>query len=104
MSKEFPKRTLVQNRSLHKFFELLAKDLSDAGLDAKQVMKPEVDIPFTPEMVKHLLWHPIQQAMFETTSTANLSTKQVNEVYEVLIRHLGSKFGITTEFPKEEEK
>ena len=98
------KRTLRQNNSLYKFFELLAKDLSEAGLDAKQVLKPEVEIPFTPEMCKVLLWRPIQEAMYGTTSTTELSTKQINDVYEVLIRHMGEKFGITTEFPHQEEK
>lgn len=98
------KRTLKQNSSLYKFFELLAKDLSEAGLDAKQVMKPNADIPFTQEMVKVLLWRPIQEAMYGTTSTTELSTKQINDVYEVLIRHMGEKFSITTEFPHQEEK
>lgn len=97
------KRTLTQNSALYKFFELLAKDLSDAGLDAKKVLKPEADIPFTPEMCKLLLWRPIQEVMFGTDSTKDLTTKQVNEVYLVLIRHLGEKFGITTAFPTIED-
>jgi hypothetical protein len=98
------KRTLQQNRALHKFFEMLANDLNGAGLDMKKTLKPGVDIPWSPETVKIYLWKPIQDAMFNKESTTELETKEVNEVYETLVRHLGEKFGITTEFPKAEEK
>ena len=100
---EEKQRTLNQNRAMHKFFEMLAKDLSDAGLDMKKTLKPGADIPWTPEMVKLMLWKPIQDAMFNKESTTELSTKEVNEVYDVLIRHLGERFNITTEFPKEDK-
>lgn len=98
------KRTLTQNRAMHKFFEMLSEDLTLAGLDMKRTLKPGVDIPWTPSMVKEYLWKPIQDAMLEKESTTELSTKEVNTVYETLIRHLGEKFGITTEFPKEEKE
>jgi len=98
------KRTLTQNRAMHKFFEMLAKDLNTAGLDMKRTLKPSVEIPWTPVTVKEYLWKPIQDAMLEKESTTELSTKEVNEVYETLIRHLGEKFGITTVFPKIEDK
>lgn len=93
------KRTIQQNKALHKFFTMLSEDLTAAGLDMKKTLKEEVEIPWTPEMVKEHLWRPIQEVMVEKESTTELTTKQVNEIYEVLIRHMGSKFGITTEFP-----
>lgn len=93
------KRTLAQNNAMHKFFEMLANDLNNAGLDMRRTLKPGVDIPWTPATVKTHLWKPIQDAMLEKESTTELTTKEVNQVYEVLIRHLGEKFNITTEFP-----
>jgi len=98
------KRTLQQNRALHRFFKLLASDLRDAGLDMKKTLKPGADIPWTPEMVKEHLWKPMEKAMFEKESTTELTTKEVNQVYEVLIRHMGEKFSITTPFPSMEDK
>ena len=98
------KRTLQQNKALHKFFEMLSLDLNAAGLDMKRTLKPGVDIPWTPTTVKEYLWKPVQDAMLEKDSTTELSTKEVNEVYETLIRHLGEKFGIVTVFPNIEDK
>jgi hypothetical protein len=97
------KRTLTQNAAMHKFFELLAEDLNAAGLDMRHTLKPEVEIPWTPATVKTHLWRPIQDAMLEKESTTELTTKEVNQVYEVLIRHMGEKFNITTAFPSEEK-
>lgn len=82
---------------------MLSKDLTAAGLDMVKTLKPGVEIPWTPEMVKEHLWRPIQEVMADKESTTELTTQQVNEIYEVLIRHMGSKFGITTPFPGSEE-
>lgn len=92
-------RTLQQNKALHKFFQMLSDDLTAAGLDMKKTLKEDVEIPWTPEMVKEYLWRPVQEVMVDKESTTELDRKQVDEIYEVLIRHMGSKFGITTEFP-----
>lgn len=97
------RRTLQQNKALHKFYELLAEDLNTAGLDMKRTLKEQVDIPWTPVTIKEYLWRPIQDAMLHKESTTELTTKEVNDVYEVLIRHLGEKFNITTAFPSEEK-
>lgn len=81
------RRTLQQNRAIHKFFELLADDLNSAGLDMKRTLKPQADIPWTPITVKEYLWKPIQDAMLHKESTTELTTKEISQVYEVLIRH-----------------
>ena len=47
-----PSRTLTQNKAIHKYFELLSEGLNDAGLDMKKVLKPSVDIDWTPDMIK----------------------------------------------------
>lgn len=103
MDKEKKIRTLTQNKALHRFFELLATELADAGLDAKKVLKEGVDIPFTPAMVKELLWKPTQELMFKRRSTADLTTDEVSKVYEVIDKHLGQMFGIHVDFPSSEE-
>lgn len=89
------KRTIQQNRALHKMFTLLSESLNDAGLDQRKVLKPAVSIPWTPKAVKEQLWRPIQQAMFSHYSTTELDKQnEINEIHKVLMRHLGEKFGV----------
>lgn len=99
--RERPQRTKCQNRALHTYFEILAQELNNAGLDQRKVLKPSVDIPWTKEAVKTQLWKPIQDAMIGKDSTTELNTKQVSEVYEVLNRHIGMKHGVSVQFPEQ---
>ena len=71
---------------------MLADTLNAAGLDQRKVLKPSVSIPWTQEAAKEQLWRPIQEAMFEKTSTTELSMGEVGRVEEVLVRHLEEKF------------
>lgn len=93
-AEESRQRTDQQNRALHLFCRLLSKALNDAGLDQRKVMKPEVEIPWNEESVKTNLWKPIQEAMFGIQSTADATTKDYNQIYEVLTRHLQTKLGV----------
>ncbi len=97
-------RTELQNKALHVYFRLLATALNDAGWDMKKTLKPGIEIPWTEEMVKTHLWKPVQKVMLEKESTTKLNTKQVNQVYEVIDRHLSDKTGVHVEFPKDESK
>lgn len=96
-------RTLSQNNALHLYCAMLAETLNDAGLDLRVVLKPEIAIPWTGGTVKDFLWRGVQQSYLGKRSTTELTTKEVNEIYEILNRHLGEKFGITQEFPKYED-
>jgi hypothetical protein len=95
-------RTITQNKAMHKYFELLASELNDAGLTMRKVLKPEIDIDWTPEAVKSYLWKPIQDALYQKNSTTELNRKQVSLVFETLNRHLGTKLGIHVPFPSNE--
>jgi hypothetical protein len=87
------KRTIQQNRALHKYFELLAKELNFAGLDMKTVLKPEVNIPWSTQTVKDFLWRPIMKAYLGKRSTTEMTTKDIDEIFEILNKHLGERFG-----------
>ena len=95
-------RTLSQNAALHLYYRMLAEALNDAGLDARKTLKPEIEIPWTPEMIKDLLWRPIQEAMTGKHSTTELNTVDPSEIYQVLDRHLGEKFSLHVPFPSYE--
>jgi hypothetical protein len=90
---EEKQRTAQQNRALHKYFELMADALNEAGLDMRVVLKPEVDIPWNKITVKEYLWRPMQKAQLDKKSTTELTTLEINEVFETMNRHLSSKFG-----------
>lgn len=96
---EKAKRTTLQNKAFHKYFNNLADSLNDAGLDMKKVLKPHVDIPWTGASVKEHLWKPIQDIMLQKESTTLLETDEVDKVYKVLSRHISEKFGVNVEFP-----
>ena len=95
-------RTLTQNRALHKFCQMLADKLNDAGLDQKKVLKPEIEIPWTMEAVKEGLWKPVQEAVTGLKSTTKPEASQYTAIYEVLNRHLTMKLGVHVEWPSKE--
>ena len=96
-------RSLKQNSSLHVLFSELANTLNDAGLDQRVVLKPEVSIPWNLESVKTSLWKPIQKAATGKDSTTELDSVEIDKVYDILMRHLGEKFGIFVDFPSNED-
>ncbi len=95
------KRTGAQNNAMHLYFETLATELNAAGYDMKKVLKQEVDIEWSKEMVKRYLWKPIQEALYATDSTTDLDKQQVSRVYEHLNRLIAEKCGIHVPFPHE---
>lgn len=94
------KRTAQQNKALHKYFEMLAETLNDAGLDMKVVLKPSIAIDWTKDSVKDYLWRPIQEAYIKEHSTTQLTTKDLNQIWAFLDRHLKEKFGQFAELPE----
>ena len=96
------KRTSLQNRSEHKYFQLLADALNESGQDMRHVLKESVDIPWTMQSVKDLLFRPVAVAMYDVESTADLTTVQTQEVYNVLNRHTGQKLGVSIDWPCDE--
>ena len=96
-------RTNTQNNALQVYCRELAKALNDAGLDMKQVLKPEVDIPWNQDAVREHLWKPVQKAVIQKESTTEANTADYSKVYDVLNRHLAEKFGISIPFPSRAE-
>lgn len=88
------KRTLSQNAALHKYCELVATALNDAGLDIGLTLQEQMAVSWTMKTVKEVMWHAIQTALGYEASTAKLETDQVTRVYEILNRHLADKFGM----------
>jgi hypothetical protein len=90
-------RTLKQNSALHKYFELVSRELNDRGLTVTKTIK--ADIVWSPASIKEVLWKPIQEAVLKKKSTAELNKSEIDSVYDVMNMALGQKFGIHVPFP-----
>lgn len=106
ISRETGVRTTDQNRALHKYFTLLATALNDAGLTVQHVLKPKIELNWTPMMIKELLWRDIQMRLYGKESTKDLDkTSEIDDVHETLTRHLGQIFNLDPiDFPHDPEK
>lgn len=88
------KRTIQQNKALHLFFRLLADELNFSGLDMRKTLKPSIEIPWTDKSIKEYIWKPILEAMLLKKSTTEMTTKEIDKVWETINLHLGEKFGV----------
>jgi len=89
-------RTTKQNRSLHLMFSQLATELNENGQYIPKVIK--LDAPWNAVRIKELIWRPTQKTLFGTTSTTQLTTKQIDQVFEVIHKALAN-VGIEIVFP-----
>ena len=101
--KVYPKRTNQQNKALHVLFALLANTLNENGLDMRKTLKPGIEIPWSGPSVKEYLWRPIQTAQLNKQSTTELTTVEIDQVFDTINRHIGEKFGLHIPFPSIED-
>lgn len=94
------KRTIKQNKALHKFFEEVSRELNNQGIDVR-VMVKNLRVDATPEMVKSI-FRSIGNEKYGVTSTADLTTSQVNSCYDEFNRLLALE-GIHINFPSYQE-
>jgi hypothetical protein len=103
LNMEKSKRTLQQNKALHKLFTQMSDTFNTLGLDMRVVLKPEIKILWTPEAVKRELFKPVMKAMYGKESTTELTTSEVSKVYEQIALVIGQKHGVEIEFPSKEQ-
>ena len=84
---------------MHLMFQQLADELTDAGLDMRKTLKPDVDIKWDGRMVKEYIWRPIMEAQLGKDSTTEMTTAEIDKVFETINKHMGDKFGIRLNFP-----
>lgn len=92
-------RTLTQNKALHKYCELLAEALNDAGYDFRTFIKEGISVPFTKDLVKEHLWRPVQKVVLDENSTTKPDTSGYSKVYDVLNMHLITNKNIFVPWP-----
>jgi len=93
-------RTLRQNKSLHLFFAQLSEALNDAGFDIKKTLSQKIEHPWTPTLVKELLWRPVQKSYLRKKSTKKLATDDIDKIYDIINRYLSTTLFLEVpEFP-----
>lgn len=103
------KRTTQQNKSLHVYFQYLADELNNAGYDVLKTLRHDISIDWNATLIKELIWRKVQKTAYKKQSTADLSSGELQILWETINRHVGEKFGIHVPFPSlesmlEEEK
>jgi len=95
--------TPSQRNALHLYLDRLAERMEDGGFDMKKILdaKP-IDVPPTRPLLKETIVKPIIKAMFDKTSTEELTTTELNRAYEVMNRWTSENFHISVPFPSEE--
>lgn len=94
------RRTDKQNNALHLYFSQLSYALNQDGFDVRAVISEAVDIPWTPYMVKELLWRATQKFMFGKVSTTQLNKlDEIEKIYDVVNKTVGGRTGIYVPFP-----
>ena len=78
---------------------MLAEALNDAGYDMKKVIRANMDIPWTDYNVKEFLWRPVQEAQLGKKSTTQLTTDEIDKVFEVINKAVGERTGVHVPFP-----
>lgn len=92
-------RTETQNKALHLYFTQLAEELNNAGYDMRKTLRNDIDIPWSGSTIKEYLFRPVMKAQLGKKSTTELTTKEIDQVFDVINRHLGEKLGIHVPFP-----
>ena len=98
MNDEAKQRTIQQNKSLHKYCELVAQAMDEAGYDAQTAIT--MPIQLTGAIVKDSIFRKIMSALYpDKTSTTELSTTEIQTVYNNMSRALATKFGVDVPWP-----
>ena len=94
-------RTPKQQAALEVYFRNAAGILNDAGyyhqLNA-EFLRDAIEIPWTQESFKEF-WRSIQNTMYGVSSTTDIESDKVSEVYDAINLALSERTGIHIPFP-----
>lgn len=102
IKKRTKNRTSLQNRALHLYFTLLSDAMNDAGYTVEKTLK-NINVPWSPELVKELLWRRVQRWQLAIGSTADLSTKDIDAIYDIVNMLVSDRTGVFVPFPSIEQ-
>ena len=95
-----PPRTVKQNKCAHAYCGQLADALNSAGYDFNDGIVIRMPVSFTPENVKESMFKKVMISLYpDKKSTTELSTEQMQFVYENLNKFTTGLFGIGLDWP-----
>lgn len=93
--------SLQQKKAIELFFQIISDEHMNLGLTiSHNVNGFTYELPVTRVMVKELIWKPVQESLFNTTSTSDLDTYQLNQMIDIFIKFFGER-GVQIQFPNE---
>lgn len=106
LSKVKKPRSTAQNAALHLFFDWLAMELNAEGLTQKLVfenLKDGSHACWDRDSTKNL-WRIMQRALVQKNSTSELTTSEVDKIYQALQTFFMDRMNFTiTEFPSRDD-
>jgi len=97
---DIPKiRTKKQNKAMHLLFQIIADYWNDSGQDMRVVFKPDFPVQWCPYTIKNNIWRPFQIAKLAKTSTTELYTNEVGQIYKELKTELEKRKITMPPFP-----
>lgn len=99
MAEDVKKRTTSQNSALHLLLTQLSNDLNASGKTMMKVLSQTAEIEWTPTSTKEYLLRPFIKAMYNKSSTTDLTTKELSEATEAMLRHVAKTTGVSLDFP-----
>lgn len=93
-------RTTSQNKALHKLFADIANHCVATGIDSKPILTKlqTYPTPVSTQFVKET-WRAMQIAVTGKSSTADLETKEIDQVYDVFNKFWSELTGEHFTFP-----
>ena len=97
-------RTEQQRKALEVYCDGLAEILNASGYNFNDGKVIRLPVSFTQENVKEYMFKKVMMAMYpDKTSTTELSTTEIQAVYENLNSFTAEHFGVSVTWPSEEE-
>lgn len=90
-------RTSQQNKALHKGFQQIADYLIENNITLQEAFK-NMEIRPTMEAIKSV-YRQIAHAKYDIKSTTELTTKQVDQVWEDMTKAISEATGVYFDFP-----
>lgn len=98
-------RTNQQRKAIEVYCKLLAEALDREGVTLQNVTAriKKAEIRPTQENIKEVVFKPMCQALLNKQSTTELTTAEVDRVYEMVNAFVGREWGLHIPFPKMED-
>ena len=97
-------RSPQQQKSTEVYCRAMANALNDCGESFNNGKLLVIDVDWTQENFKENVFKVVMNALYpDITSTTQLDTKQLGEVYENVNRFCAERVGISVSWPTKEE-